>query len=87
MPRRIVTFDDFDRAAAELAVPAADRMLSALIQSIAADPYRFPTLAGLTVRVLRSRSYGPYPALRIFYTFDEEAVYLLHVEMYDELQP
>jgi len=42
-------------------------------------------LPGSRIRALRSHSYGRYPALRLFYSFDEEAVYLLYVEPYDEL--
>jgi hypothetical protein len=36
------------------------------------------------VRVIRARAHGRLPALRLYYSVDEEAVRLLRIEEYDE---
>ena len=88
LPRRLVADDDFETAVDALGSPEAKRIAHALVRSIGDDPERHTTaFSDLTVRVLRSRALGEYPALRIFYSFDASAVYLLHVELYDELAP
>ncbi len=48
-------------------------------------PQSAPTLRDNDIRILKTRSYGAYPALRLFYAIDAEAVYLLYIEHYDEL--
>jgi hypothetical protein len=88
LARRIVAHDDFETALVSFGSPEAEHLARALAAYIAEDPGRHTSaFSGLAVRVLRSRAWGTYPALRIFYTYDEEAVHLLHIEVYDELAP
>ena len=85
--REIVPHDEFETALVSLDSPEAKRLAHDLAQYIGADPERHTSaFPGLAVRVLRSRGWGSYPAMRIFYTFDHEAVYLLRLELYDELE-
>lgn len=83
--RRIIKTDEFERGVATLGSPAAQALAHALAERIAVKPELAPQVAGLPMRALRSRGYGEYPALRLFYTFDEQTLYLLTVERYDEL--
>lgn len=87
MARRIVTLAEFEECVTGLGSPATARLVRALAHSIAENPTRAPRLDRLNVHVLRTRSDANHPALRIFYAFDEYAVYLLHVDRYDELSP
>ena len=81
--REIVRLDDFEAALAALG-PRASLYVALLQQRIAATPDRNPVLRNDT-RLFRARAYARYPALRIFYTYDDAAVYLLHVDLDDEL--
>ena len=63
------------------------KVVEALVHRATSRPASAPELRGLKVRAVRSRSWGAYPALRLFYTFDGEAVRLLSVEPWDELNP
>jgi len=53
------------------------------MQRIAVNPAVAPLVNGTNVRALRTRGFGDYPAITLYYTFDEDAVYPLHVEPYD----
>ena len=81
--REIVRLDDFEAALASLG-PGASLYVALLEQRIAATPQRNPVLRN-GMRLFRARAYARYPALRIFYTYDDAAVYLLHVDLDDEL--
>jgi hypothetical protein len=81
--RRIVHGQEFESALARLGTPA-NHYVDMLETYIAEDPGRSPVQTG-KVRLLRVRAYDVYPALRIFYTYDEDAVYLIHVDLDDEL--
>ncbi|MGZ5441454.1 MAG: hypothetical protein ACXW5U_07195 [Thermoanaerobaculia bacterium] len=81
--REIVRLDDFEAALGSLG-PGAHLYVALLEQRIAATPERNPVLKN-GLRILRARAYARYPALRIFYTYDDAAVYLLHVDLDDEL--
>lgn len=87
MSRRVVALDEFEVSLQDLGSHGAARLVHALARHIAGNPERAPSLDGMNVRVLKTKSYGDHPALRLFYTFDAHAVYLLHVERYDELSP
>jgi hypothetical protein len=56
----------------------------ALVVRAGLQPERGELLRGLRVRVWKSRSFGPYPALRLFYWIDGNTVYLLSIERYDD---
>ena len=55
-----------------------------LMLRVATDPERGPTLPGMSVRVMKTRGYGPFPPLRIFYWIDDDTVYLLEVDVYGQ---
>lgn len=82
--REIVRGEEFEAALAALGT-GANLYAAMLEQRIAAAPERNPVLEGYQMRLFRARSYARYPALRIFYMFDDEAVYLLYVDLDDEL--
>ena len=63
----------------------ANLYVAMLEQRIAATAERNPVLLNGTMRLFRARAYARYPALRIFYTYDDTAVYLLYVDLEDEL--
>jgi hypothetical protein len=58
-------------------------MVKQLAELLAARPHWAPPqLAGSEVRLIHTGPYGEFPALRLYYRFDREALYLLHVEVY-----
>jgi hypothetical protein len=84
--RRIVTVPGFDLSVAGLGGSAEVReVVKALIARAERYPENAPRLPGLEARVVKSRSYGDYPALRLLYRVDEETIYLYEVASYDEL--
>ena len=80
---QIVRLDDFEAALAPLG-RGAHLYIALLEHRIAATPERNPVLRN-GLRIFRARAYARYPALRIFYTYQDEVVYLLHVDLDDEL--
>lgn len=86
LTRRIVTVDAFPRSLEALgSAPETASVVKALVLRATSQPENAPMLRQSRIRAVRSHSYGRYPALRLFYWFDAEAVYLLYVEPYDEL--
>jgi hypothetical protein len=83
--RRISPIDSFPHAVDALGSPAAQRLVHALLQTLAENPRLCPELEEWDIHVLRTNAYGPYPALSLYYKYDEEAVYPLHVEPCDPL--
>ncbi|HUP60244.1 MAG TPA: hypothetical protein VNA69_07480 [Thermoanaerobaculia bacterium] len=59
---------------------------TALLLRAVNRPENAPPLPGMHIRVVRSRKQGALPSLRLFYWIDDENVYLLSVERYDELR-
>jgi hypothetical protein len=45
-----------------------------------------PVVAGTVVRILRAQAHEEYPALRLFYSVDDEAVRFLRIEEYEEIE-
>lgn len=43
-------------------------------------------IPGTVIRVLHSRRYGDYPALRLYYSVSAGVVHLLWIEEYDEME-
>jgi hypothetical protein len=84
-PRRIIADAAFQRALRRLSDGRADAVVRHLARRLAESPERGTPVPGTDVYLLRTRTHGSYPALRLFYTFDVYAVYLLNVERYDEL--
>ena len=86
--RRIVAKDGFVEALQALACPDTERMLEQLAELLAARPHWAPPqLADSEVRLIHTGPYGEFPALRLYYEFDQDALYLLNVEVYDPLLP
>lgn len=85
--RRIVTDDAFRECLLALGTsPEIEEVVQALVLRATSRPERARPIPGSDLRVLRSRSYGPYPALRLFYEFDDAEVRLRWIEEWDELE-
>ena len=66
--------------------PETERIADALVTSAAARPDSGIVIPGTVVRVLHSRRYGNFPALRLYYSVGEGVVHLLWIEHYDEME-
>lgn len=86
--RRVVAAPGYAHSRAALeSVPHAERVAAALESLAANRPGDAEPVPGTMVRVLRAHRYAPLPALRLYYSLDEIAVRLLHIEQWDELEP
>jgi hypothetical protein len=85
MRRRISPIDSFLQSVDALGSATARHLVHALLQALAHNPALAPDLDAWDVHVLRTRAYGPYPALSLYYKYDEAAVYPLYVEPCDPL--
>lgn len=83
--RRIITVKKFDDAVGAFESPAVARLIGELGRYLAESPERGHAVDGVGVRVLHCRAYGEYPALRLFYGYNDEVLYLLEVAPFDEL--
>lgn len=81
--RAISPIADFAASVEALGSPHAAELVHALVRHLAEHPECAPHVAGTNVRVLHTRGFDSYPPLMLFYTFDDGAVYPLHVEPYD----
>lgn len=87
MSVRIVSMPGFDVSVAALGDTAEVRaVVRALIGHVSRSPYDVPKVPGREVRVIKSRSYGPYPAIRLLYRVVQDTVYLYEAGFYDELE-
>jgi hypothetical protein len=84
-PRRLIADAKFQRAVKCLGSRGAEALVRQLARRLAEQPQCGTRVSATDVHQLLTRSHAGYPALRLFYTFDAYAVYLLHVERYDEL--
>lgn len=64
--------------------PETERVAAALETVAAAQPYAVPPIENTIVRMIRARAHGRLPALRLYYSVDDQAVHLLRIEEYDE---
>lgn len=74
---------DFAASVAAFDSPRVSQLVDAILQRIAADPESAPPVNGTNVRVLHTIGFDDYPSLMLFYTFDNDTVYPLHVEPFD----
>ena len=81
MHLRVSPVDDFGASLAALDFPGAEWLVHALLRHLAAHPSDAPLVTGTNVRLLRTRGSEGCPPLLLFYTFDDRAVYPLHVEV------
>lgn len=86
MRRAIIPLKEFTHALVELDPRVPLTLVGEVACHIAARPECAPLLHGGDTRVLKTRTYGEYPAVSLFYTFDDETVYLTHIELRDELE-
>ena len=86
MQRAIVPLKDFSRALTALGSGVPPTLVPGLACRIAARPECWPFVRGGPMRMLQTRTYGEYPAVNLFYRFDDEKVYLTHIELRDELE-
>ena len=85
MRRRVISpAADFGASVAALDSPAAEQLVHALLHRIAADPDCAPWVEGMNVRILHANGFDGCPSLVLFYTFDDRAVYPMHVEAGDQ---
>jgi hypothetical protein len=83
----VVAISRYQRARAALGdTPETRRIADALEASVAERPDAGVVIPGTIVRVLHSRRYGAFPALRLYYSVAEGAVHLLWIEHYDEME-
>jgi hypothetical protein len=61
--------------------------MQAVCFGLARHPERYPKIPGTMLRVIKTPVYTGAPSLRIFFTFDEHAVHLIHVEFCDDVAP
>lgn len=87
MRRRLVAVAGFYDAVAALGdTPEVTLVVEALIARAHGRPEAAATIAGYSARVIKSQSYGDYPALRLVYRVQGETVYLYDIGPYDELE-
>jgi predicted acylesterase/phospholipase RssA len=79
-PRRIIADPTFQRAMKRLGSGNVRTLVRYLARFACERPEHGTPVNGTDVYLLRTRSHDGYPALRLFYTFDAYAVYLLNVE-------
>jgi len=65
----------------------AEQVYDKLTSDVTVYPERGARLPTRRAYVMHTHSYDRFPALRCFYWFDDECVYLLYIEHYDELLP
>lgn len=84
--RRIVQESVFVSALAALECPRARWMMDELAAVLIAYPHCAPVKRkGSACNVLHTEAYEEFPALRLFYRLEDDALYLLDVEVYDPL--
>ena len=66
-----------------LECPHARWMVEELAVWVVGHPDYAPPVDGTRIRVLETAGYAPFPAVRLVYSFNDAAVFLLHFELYD----
>ena len=86
MRRVIIPLKQFNHALVGLDPRVPLTLVRDVACRIAARPECAPVcLYGSEIRVLQTRGYDDCPAFSLFYTFDDQRVYLAHIELRDEL--
>ena len=65
----------------------AEQVYDKLTSDVTVYPERGARLPTRRAYVMHTHSYDRFPAMRCFYWFDDDSVYLLCIEHYDELLP
>lgn len=83
--KEVIPAPDYHHSRAALRpTPETERVAAALETVAAAQPYAVPPIENTIVRMIRARAHGRLPALRLYYSVDDQAVRLLRIEEYDE---
>lgn len=86
MSWRIVMVPGFEASIAALGdSPEVSQVVKVLLAQAVNHPYRAPRLDGYEARILKSRSYGNYPALRLLYRVERDVIYLYEIGPHPEL--
>lgn len=64
-----------------------DEAMEAVTFGLSHDPARYPIIPGTMLHVIKTPVYPDAPSLRIFFTFDENEVHLIHAEFCDDVSP
>jgi hypothetical protein len=84
--RRVIAVPEFETYVAALGdSPEVRELVKAMISFVERQPFNAPEIPGLTARVIKSRSYGKYPSLKLVYRVEDDVIYLYSIAPYDEL--
>ncbi len=83
--RRIVAIPEFHQSVEELGAATVRQFVYALLEELAMDTGLGVATPIANMYVLRTRPYGPFPALSIYYQYDRKGLYPAMVEPYDPL--
>lgn len=84
--RRVIAVTGFLESADALGgTPEVSLVIDALIKRAVSRPEAGAVIPGFKARMIKSRSYGIYPALRLIYALENDVVSLYDVSTYDEL--
>jgi hypothetical protein len=86
MRRTIVPLKEFNQALIALDPQLPLRLVRDVACRIAAAPDRASSFQSGEMHILHTRSYDRYPAFSLFYKFDEQKIYLAHIQLRDELE-
>ena len=87
MPKRVVEIPVFGKSVAAYArTPEARTVVAFLVKRATSFPEAAPALPDCNLRVATSTSFGSHPALRLFYSVEEEAIFLIEIGPWDELE-
>lgn len=86
MRRVIVPLKEFNHALAAIDSRAPLDFVQDLACRLAAAPDCPAAIRIGGMHILHTSGYDRYPALSLFYKFDEGTIYLTHIELRDELE-
>jgi hypothetical protein len=85
---RAVAFPSYHRSREALGDAPGTLQIAETLEAHAVErPDAGSAVPGTVVRVLRTRRYGAFPALRLYYSVAEGVVHLLWIEEWDEMEP
>jgi hypothetical protein len=79
----------FDEEVAALGIThkRLDAILASATYALAREPQRCEKIDGTSVSVYKTVVYPDAPSVRIFFTYTEDEVHLLHIEFCDDVTP
>jgi hypothetical protein len=81
--RTVVETERFSKAFQQLKISAQrlDEVLVGVHQALCVEPAKCPVIEGTPLSMIKTRHFGKTPALRIFFTYTDNEVQLVHVEI------